>query len=292
MTIFFVRVSGNMETPLSKEEAVYFLREILSIELPVQKLQKDKAKFLNEIVLAYIEKIPFQNLHLLAAAYRDHNHVPTWAEIKEAMMSGSGGICYTIDVFMKVLLETLGYKVYFAACKIKEPSDHITTVVQNLSHEGSRHLVDLNGYPNFEVVPLDFPETSPVYNFSFCKHYFKKEGEETILRYNVKGLERCHENLFETIHLAPQELPHFSSAMHRIYTNQEESGFLQALRAISYRGRKCVTVRGTTLFLENDLCTLQKTTLESQERTIAILKEHFPQIGPNTVSDALAYLDR
>ena len=81
MKIFFVRVSGNMETPLSKEEAVYFLREILSIELPVQKLQKDKAKFLNEIVLAYIEKIPFQNLHLLAAAYRGHNHVPTWAEI-------------------------------------------------------------------------------------------------------------------------------------------------------------------------------------------------------------------
>ena len=227
-----------METPLSKEEAVKFLKEFLSIETPLQKLHKDRAKFLNEIVLAYIEKIPFQNLHLLAAAYHGRNHVPTWAEIKETMMSGSGGICYTVGVFMKVLLETLDYNVYFAACKVMNPSDHITTVVQNLSHEGSRHMVDLNGYPNFEVVPLDFPETSPVYNCSFCTNFFKKEGEETILRYNVKGLERRHEKLFETIHLAPQELPHFSSAMHRIYTNQEESGFLQALRAISYRGRK------------------------------------------------------
>ena len=76
-------------------------------------------------------------------------------------------VSYTAGAFMKVLLETLGYNVHFISCMIKKPNDHICTVVRDLSYEGSEHLIDITGYPNFETVPLDFTETSSVYKHSF-----------------------------------------------------------------------------------------------------------------------------
>ena len=156
-----------MDTTLSKIEAMHFLEKVIGIDAPQVKLSEDKGRFLNELVRLYVECIPFQNIQLLAKAYHGQNNVPTWPEIKEDIMAGRGGLCYTAGVFMKVLLETLGYNVHFISCMIKKPNDHICTVVRDLSYEGSEHLIDITGYPNFEIVPLDFTETSSVYKHSF-----------------------------------------------------------------------------------------------------------------------------
>ena len=278
-----------MDTPLSKVEAMNFLEKVLGIDNPEVKLSTDKCTFLNELVRSYVERIPFQNIHLLAKAYNGKYHVPLWPEIKEAMLSGCGGICFTVGVFMKVLLQTLGYDVYFVPCEVQSPSDHISTVVRNLSHEGSEHLVDVIGYPNFTIFPLDFTETSSVYNFSFCTHYFKKVGEKTIQRYNVKDMDG-REHLFATFSIEPHELQHFLLSMKNIYTNPDESHFLQMIMAVSFHGGKCVAMRGSTLLQEDEHCTLQKTIIDSKT-TAGVLKKHFPQIPGDIVSDALAYLE-
>lgn len=270
-----------METSLSKEEAIYFVKVTLAIDKPELKLSQDKLKFLNELIQSYIEHVPFQNLHLLAQAHQHQCHIPTWTEIKAAVMSGHGGICFTINVFLKVLLEIFGYSVYFAACDIESPSDHITTIVQNLSYEGSQHLVDLNGFPNFEAIPLDFVDTSPMYKFSYCSHYFKKV-EDKVLRYNMT---EGNEKLFQTIYLKPRELPHFFESMSRIYTN---SKFLEVLRVVTFYRKKCVAVKGACLLIEDKHCVLQKSNLDG-EKAKKVLNDHLPQIPLDVISTAVAH---
>ena len=270
-----------MDTPLSKVEAMDFVEKILGIGNPEVKLSEDKWTFLSEIVHSYVERIPFQNILLLAKAYKGENHVPLWSEIKQDMFSGCGGICFTLGVFMKVLLQTLGYDAYFVSCNIMNPSDHVCTVVRHLSHEGSEHLIDLNGYPNFVTFPLDFTETSPVYKLSFSTHYFKRVSDKTIQRYNVKGMEG-QEYIFGTYRIEPHELQHFSSSMKNIYTKTDGSGFLQQMKAVSFRGGKCVAVRGSTLLQEDEHRTLQKTNIDSKA-TEGALKKHFPQIPADIV---------
>ena len=278
-----------MDTPLSKVEAMDFVENVLGIGNPEVKLSGDKWTFLSKLVHSYVERIPFQNVLLLARAYKRENHVPLWPEIKQDMFSGCGGICFTLGVFMKVLLQTLGYDVYFVACNIMNPSDHVSTVVRHLSHEGSEHLIDLNGYPNFVIFPLDFTETSPVYNLSFSTHYFKRVGEKTIQRCNVKGMEG-REYIFGTYYIEPHELQHFSPSMKNIYTKTDGSGFLEQMKAVSFCGGKCVAVRGSTLLQEDERHTLQKTIIDSKA-TEEVLKNHFPQIPADIVADALAYLE-
>ena len=277
-----------MDTTLSSVEAMHFLKEVLGIEAPEVNLSGNKVEILNTVVRQYVKCIPFQNIQLLAQAYHGQNHMPLWPEIKEDMLAGRGGICFTVGVFMKVLLETLGYDVYFVPCKIENPSDHICTVVRNLSYEGSEHLIDVIGYPNFEKFPLDFTETSPVYNYSFCKHYFKRVGDKVIQRHNVKGMDG-KEHIFGTFHLVPQQLPQFFPAMENIYTNTSRSHFLQEIMAISFREGKCVAIRGSAFLEEDESHALQKSIID-HETMDTILKAHFPQISTTVIENAVAYL--
>ena len=277
-----------MDITLSKTEAIQFLNKVLGIQAPEEKLIEDKREFLNVLVHLYVEHIPFQNIQLLAKAYHGQNNVPEWPEIKENMLAGRGGICYTVGVFMKVLLETLGYNVYFASCAIENPFDHICTVVRNLSHEGSEHLIDVIGYPNFELFPLDFIETSPVYKNSFCTHYFKRIGEKTIQRCNIKGMDG-KERIFGTFSVESYLLPRFFTSMNNIYTNADKSHFLQELMAITFLGGKCVAIRGSALLREDEQHTMQKTIVNSAS-TADFLQKQFPQIPTSIIADALAYL--
>lgn len=277
-----------METPLSKVEALHFVVKVLGIEMPEKKLSEDKKDFLNMLLPLYVQCIPFQNVNLLAQAYLNQSHLPTWTEIKEAMMSGCGGVCFTVGVFMKVLLETLGYNVHFVACDVDHPSDHISTIVRDLSYEGSEHIVDVIGYPNFEIVPLDFTQRSPTYKSSFCSYYYKRLEEKTIQRVNLKGM-MAEEQIFGTFHLEARELSHFLPSMVDIYTNPDQSIFLQQIVAISYYGGKCIAVRGSAFLQEDGQCTLQKTIID-RKKTAAVLNEYFPKLSASAIADAIMYL--
>ena len=82
----------------------------------------------------------------------------------------------------------MSYDTYIAACTICRPKSHIITTVKNLSFAGSKHLVDVNGYPSFEAIPLDFEHESPIYYHEF-------------LEYNVDGWRRLCE-----VDLTPRDL--------------------------------------------------------------------------------------
>ena len=66
---------------LSQEEALRFVAEVLKIGDPEEKMKNSRLLFLEQLIKAYHEKIPFHNIHLLNMK-PEQRHVPTWAEIK------------------------------------------------------------------------------------------------------------------------------------------------------------------------------------------------------------------
>ena len=163
---------------LSEDEAHKFIADVLQLSSDSRgKLSSDRVKFLDDLVKAYHSTIPFQNITLLSTPVEER-HVPTWNDIKESVMGGYGGLCYTVSGFMKVLLTSLGYDAHFASAAFffGYPDNHVTVIVNNLTASGSLHLVDMSGYPTFEAIPLNFVKESPVYHHSFLRYKFVRHG--------------------------------------------------------------------------------------------------------------------
>ena len=140
----------------------YFVEDVLKLCSSVSKLRENKALFLNEFIKAFLS-VPFQNIYLLCELEAGI-HVPTWEESKDSVIRGYGGLCYSLCLFMKYLLEALGYDVYFL---------HVM------------HLVVL-ATTLLEAIPLDFEVESPIYCHSYLEYKFLKRGGQ-ILRMHRKG---------------------------------------------------------------------------------------------------------
>ena len=51
---------------LSKDEAVSFITEKLGIDSPLSRLSQDARQFVGELISAFLVKIPFQSISLIA----------------------------------------------------------------------------------------------------------------------------------------------------------------------------------------------------------------------------------
>ena len=281
---------------LTKAEAVHFVTTVLKIDSPLQKLEKDRVQFLHELNLAYQRTMPFQNIDTVAQEPAKR-HTPTWEEIKDAAMRSRGGRCYVLNVFMKTLLEALGYDVHHAACNIFSPNNHMTTIVRNLTSPGSKHLVDISAYPTFEIVSLDFEKESPVYNHSFLEFKFVREGD-TIARYHRKGENRPKMptevitpdgwRRVIVIDPTPRELDYFDHSMNEAYTIPgKTTPFLVTFRAVVFKDLKLTAIKNTTLLTEKDNHSLEAKEMATREEMIKMVGEHFPQFPSDMVARAI-----
>ena len=250
---------------LSKDEAIRFMAEVLGI-VDLKNRKEDRLSFLNELIRAIHRSVPFQNITLLQQT-EEGRHRPTLDEIKSAMMSGFGGLCYTVGVFTTYLLRALGYETDLVAASIhKHPDNHVIAIVHNLTGSGSKHLVDAwTGWPTFEAIPLDFIEESPIYHYSFLEFKFVKEGD-TISRFHRKGDKYSRSDVNELnaieewrliceVDLTPREVSYFDHSMSELLTKPGvRSPFLVSFRAVVYQGKdmKLVAVKNLDLLLEND----------------------------------------
>ena len=244
---------------LSEEEAHKFIADVLKLSESRAKLKTHRAEFLDELVKAYHGLVPFQNVTLLSQAVEDR-HVPTWAEIKAAVMGGYGGLCYTLSGFMHALLASLGYDVHLASGNIFYPDNHVMVIVNNLTSSGSLHLVDMNGYPTFEAIPLDFAKESPVYCHSFLRYKFIRAGSDIIWRMHRQEFEEGRpmvsgqECIIDgwrrvcVMDLTPRELSSFYETMVAVYTRPEvnSSPFLRSYHAVWYPDLRLVAVKNCT----------------------------------------------
>ena len=96
---------------LSQAEALSFLSDVLRLCGGERKLREKKYNLLGEILRTFHEVVPFQSLTLVAEQFSDR-HKPTLTEVVTEVRSGRGGLCYTLNIFMKYLLEALDYDVY------------------------------------------------------------------------------------------------------------------------------------------------------------------------------------
>ena len=289
---------------LSKDEAIRFMAEVLGI-VDLKNLKEDRLSFLNELIRAIHRLVPFQNVTLLRQT-EEKRHRPTVDEIKSAMMSGFGGLCYTVGVFTTYLLRALGYETDLVTASIhKHPDNHVIAIVHNLTGSGSKHLVDAwSGWPTFEAIPLNFVDESPIYQHSFLEIKFVNKGD-TILRYHRKGdkydkreLNALEEwSMVEEVDLTPRELSYFDHSMSELFTKPGlRSPFLVSFRVVEYQGKdmKLVAVKNLDLFLENDSHEVEVRRLQSRDEMISVMKRYFSQFTVEDVTramDTLHYWD-
>ena len=283
---------------LSKEEAIYFVTEVLQMgDDPERKLQEDRQRFLNELIKTIHCSIPFQNITLLVQDVADQ-HVPTAEEIKADLMNRKGGLCYTVGVFVTHLLQALGYDAYLCAGSImvSDSSNHVICIVENLTRPGSKHMVDAwTGWPTFEAIPLDFLDESPVYKFSYLEFKFIRNGT-VIHRYHRKDYAELPFPSLDgwrkmcTFDMAVYlQLSFFEQPMFRVLYKQlgDLSPFLVSFRAVIYRDSKLLAIRNDTLLLENDSGEVKATKLQNRKEICDAVTKNFPQFTAGDVMKAL-----
>ena len=284
---------------MQQKEALNFVEDVLKLSSPVSKLRENKALFLNEIIKAFLS-VPFQNILLLCEPEAER-HLPTWEESKDSVMRGYGGLCYSLCLFMKYLLEALGYDVYFAACNTFGcPGNHIATIVRGLSSPGSHHIVDNIAFPTFEAIALDFEVESPIYHHSYLEYKFLKRGGQ-ILRMHRKGKhtpvnpgDECIIDGWRRIYefeLIPRDLSYFEQPMSAVYTKPgQNSPFLKAFHAVMYKDLKLIAIKNDLLMLENDEQKLVVTKMQSQEEMVTTVKKYFPMFTVKEITKAIEYI--
>ena len=141
------------------KEALSFVKDVLKISNVERKLSENKCELLFEIVKEFHEKIPFQNYTLIAVPLAKRSR-PAIDEIIREVSSGRGGLCYSLNVFMKLLLEAFGYTVHHVVSAVKNlGNNHIITIAINVRNLGDKYLIEVGtGFPTFQPIPIDFDQ--------------------------------------------------------------------------------------------------------------------------------------
>ncbi|XP_071795831.1 uncharacterized acetyltransferase YvcN-like [Asterias amurensis] len=288
---------------LTTTESLQFLENVLHMESPMNRLQADRVAFLAELIQAFLYKIPFQSVSLVATP-EEHKHVPTFDEIKANMFARHGGLCFELNYFMKVLMVTLGYEAYSIAGNINHPGNHVLTIVKNLTSDKSTHLVDVGlGIPMFLPIPLDFQQESPECNSSFMPYKFIKSDKGTFwlmlsrhvdddcadqpvhgwipfAEFTTKhvGLERLVQNV-TLVYTGPKTLP------------KDAFPFSTSARAMDFRHDRLVAIKDKSLLLEDADGLVGKTKLANQEEWLQAYDEYFPQFSRDLLEKVLKNID-
>lgn len=109
---------------LSTEKAREFVTGTLNIPDLVTQLQandgRQRLQLLNQMCRAFLNTLPFHNLHLMAQPMSDRT-IPSEEESIRACLTGEGGLCWTLNCFFFKLLQALKFKVFPILCGMGFP---------------------------------------------------------------------------------------------------------------------------------------------------------------------------
>ena len=275
---------------LSLQEAERFAVEVLKVPFTAERVKNDPVSLLNELIRAFHTKIPFQDISLISMPAKERR-MPTVEQIKEDVFAGRGGLCYTLNTFMKLFLEALGYAAHHIAGTVTETiNGHIMTRVDI---EGNVFLVDVGcGYPTFEAVPVNFEEESVVYKHSFLEYKFVKSKETTtgIVIKRFHRTSKTWKELFKRtikmdqdgwwrfyhVDLTPRNLDFFLVPMTRIYTTAGVTPFHDSLRLIVFPNSKVFGFKDKTQVVKKDTSCVLDYILVTSDEVIQAVTSHFP----------------
>jgi len=263
----------------SKERAVSFLSSMLNISNPEERFEDNKVELLSLIVNEFQAKIPYQGMTLMSEPL-SKRRVPTVEESVLDCEKGKGGLCYSMNVFLKCLLEALGYSTYHAMARaVGCPNvNHIMTIVENVVSLGDKFVVEAGNGFFTRLIALQFKAESPIYTDCFVKYKYVWE-DGLLKRYHLRG-ERKGEPRWEVFYvtdMVPEDVSLFEAPMKLQYTDPRELlPCHTSMRAIKFPNSKAICICDMKLLIEDDSRSFQETKLKSEAEFLAAVKEHFP----------------
>lgn len=234
---------------------------------------------LRRIVGAYLGRIPFQNVGMLAR----YGRAPTAAEILGDMRSGRGGPCNVMNPFLAALLSTLGFDVALVSGSMAQPDCHIALAVQI---EGRAYWLDAgNGHPYLEPIAFgdDAPRTHAGLTFRLAAR-----GHDT---YAVEHL-ALDGSAFRTSYTFTREtrpLRFFAAMIEQHHTMPGYGPFLTGLRIIRFPGGAMTAIRDDVLLTGR--ASIQRTPIPDYSALLDAVAAHFGDVDL-PLDEALRALDR
>ncbi|XP_071501060.1 uncharacterized protein [Diadema antillarum] len=285
-------MSDNAE--MTMEEALWFISDVLDVTSPESRLKADRPTFLQDLIDAWKQHIPFQSVSAIAVP-QQQRHLPSFEEIKKDVFAKIGGLCYVHNVFFYVFMQTLGYNVTLVTCDISFADSHVIIMAHNLTSEGSMHMVDVgSGYPTFTAVPCDFERESPEYHDSFLRYRFVRDGDLIIRQHHADTdpraalwPDRVKDGWYSFIYIhykEPKKISYFDAVMTRIYTTVLPSPpYLSSPRCMTWPNRRLVCIKDATLLQEIEKGHVQKSYFRSPDEILTAFAKHFPDFPADMV---------
>ena len=225
-------------------------------------------------------------------------HRPTLEEIKKDVFAEKGGLCYTLNVFMKYLLEALEYDVSLLSGCVKNKNNHVMIMVANLLTPKDLFLVDVGiGYPFFEPIPLNFEKESPVYLHSYAEFKFTWENEKLLLFMKSERNLTLPENIecidgwkkVAVIDVTPKPLSFFDGFFDDIYTDLEGkfTPFHHSIRSARYTAgpnMKAICIKESSILHEDDSHCLKETKIESADNFLNVIDQNYPSLNEDAAT--------
>nr|XP_054769440.1 uncharacterized protein LOC129277265 [Lytechinus pictus] len=174
-------MSTGDDIKMTEEEAFSYLQDNLHMTSAKQRRQANRESFLDEIVVAIHRHLPWHTVKNLNTP-QEKRHLPTLEEIKEDMYEGTGRPLLHTQRILQDVASSVGFEVAYVPSDVRGYKDvHILLMVRHLTAEGSSHMVDVGSSS-----PLFFHffrlrgETSPVYQDSFLRYRFVRQGDSVV----------------------------------------------------------------------------------------------------------------
>eukprot|EP00927_Polykrikos_kofoidii_P073767 TRINITY_DN69797_c0_g1_i1.p1 TRINITY_DN69797_c0_g1~~TRINITY_DN69797_c0_g1_i1.p1 ORF type:complete len:303 (+),score=51.75 TRINITY_DN69797_c0_g1_i1:172-1080(+) len=261
--------------------------------------------FLNRLVRAWHERVPFHNVSLLAASEAERA-APTTAEIDATIQTG--GLCFSANVCMQRVLCGLGFCARLRTSVVTTPGNHVVVLVDHVCEEGDCYLVEVAcGFPTWEAVPMNLSADGDcvVFTHGFLEYrYIRRAGEKLVVRQHRRGDSKrpiCEDAFgrpgetddgwrrFYDFELGDaMELAEITRLVTPVYTVKGTSPFLVSLRAIRWVNDRLVGIKDDSLILEKD-GVLEATKLASVTAIAQAFAQYFPELPQPLVDRALRY---
>ncbi|XP_071516020.1 uncharacterized protein [Panulirus ornatus] len=266
-------------------------------------LSRDPVAFINSLLKGFMEHVPFQSVSMIAVP-EEERHIPSLEEVVEAGLSLEGGVCFTLNTFMCIVLRALGFHAHVLDGSHKNSPGshtHVVVLLQDLRFPGDLHIVDVGGgYPFFEAVAMaDLP--LEYYQAGLHRRYESTTDMGFVLHRGVDHLLKTEDDpnwdkVFD-FNMKPVDYNFFYSYMDRVYV-KKDGIFLNSLRAIRFPaavpGRGAAASDGERVMVAFKDQSLLLGPMDSAEKTkvstadwAARIKHFFPTIPPVKVDVAV-----
>lgn len=239
-----------MSSILDYETALLFLEKVGVMD-GEERSRSDPLSFLNDLIAGFQEHVPFQCVSILAQTSVE-KHVPTLEEVVEAGMSLEGGVCFTLNTFMCILLQTLHFNAHVvdgSYSAFGDTHNHVVVLLSDLRFAGDDYIIDVgSGFPFQDPLPLsELPCTRNCagneYKYEWSDqmiHRLHRAGDE-ILKGEKPVMHGEWRQVFH-IDLHPVSFDHFRPYMENIYTDSGICDFHTSLRAVRFPPSRLNTV--------------------------------------------------